>query len=106
MGDLTVNLCRHLTYLYKTLSDHCDVKSPMTIVGDLIFMVGYLTKADYPTFDNMVYQISTIAPLVPEWGVVGEYIDRCIKILNLVRTLRTPRDNYSNCKTVANIIIL
>ena len=45
-----------------------DVKSPMNIVGDLIFTVGYLTKLmpHHVAFDDMVCHILTIALPVPE----------------------------------------
>ena len=39
-----------------------DVKFPMTVVGDLIFMVGDLTKTDFPAhrgaFDNMINDVT------------------------------------------------
>ena len=50
VGGLTANLCPILTY-YSYLIKHCDVRSP--IVGDLIFMVGNLTKADCPTMGHL-----------------------------------------------------
>ena len=50
-------------------------------------MVGYLPKADCPTMGHLttwyVCQIPTIAPSVPKWGVVREYIDKCIRLLQL-----------------------
>ena len=34
----------------------------------------------YGAFDIRLCQIPTIAPYMPEGGVVGQYIDRCIRI--------------------------
>ena len=49
------------------------IKSPVYMVGDLIFVEGDLTKLTpyYGAFDNMVGKIPTIAPPMPEGGSGG-----------------------------------
>ena len=63
-----VNLCATLTS-YSDLIKHYDVKSPMTMVGDL-------TKADCPTIGHFMSN-SHHSPTCAQGGN-GEYIDRCI----------------------------
>ena len=51
----------------------------MLQLGQIEDLTGILCLPHCGKFDIRVCQIPTIAPYNPEGGVVGEYIDRCIR---------------------------
>ena len=72
MGNLTKKNCIKFQFF--------RVKSPSWTWGSY---GGFdtLSLPHYGAFEIRLCQIHTIAPLSPEgWGVVGQYIDRCITV--------------------------
>ena len=86
-SDLMANLCPilgYLTYLYLMKTLQCQIPYDY-IVGDLIYMVGHLTRADCPICQHGMSN-PHYSPTCAQVGGSGEYSDRCIFDLLLFAT--------------------